>query len=118
MSFRAIVCGSILSGAIVSGFPADSVTGIGVVLVDRTIEGAPLRISRVLAQSGAEKAGLKEPLFLIRVDGTNVVGMTVKDAAQLLRGQKGSVVQLAVANAGRTETNEFRVVRRVIELGR
>ncbi|MCS6900003.1 MAG: carboxypeptidase regulatory-like domain-containing protein [Myxococcales bacterium] len=67
--------------------------GIGA-LMEQTREG--LRFREVFPGSPAEKAGLKAGDWLRRIDGQGVEGMSLADAIQRLRGEKGSRVSVTV----------------------
>jgi C-terminal processing protease CtpA/Prc len=91
-------------------------TGIGVVLVNRTAASEPLRITRVFADTGADKAGVQSNCLLISINGTNAVNMPLANASNFIRGPSGSVVVIRVADVARKATNEFRIIRRPIKL--
>lgn len=65
----------------------------------------------VWTNSPADKAGIKSGLFLIAVDGTNVVTTSAADATRMVRGPVGKVVTLELADADRKATNKFTVKR-------
>jgi len=65
----------------------------------------------VWPKSPAEKAGIEPGWFLISVDGTNVVTMSVTNAMNMIRGPVGKVVTLEIADAARSKTNKFAVKR-------
>ena len=67
--------------------------GIGSSL-DQTREG--LRFRDVFEGSPAEKAGLKAGDLLRRIDGQTIEGLSLADAIQRLRGEKGSQVRVTV----------------------
>ena len=87
----------------------DGVTGVWI--VDRKTANEPLRTGMVWPKSPAAKAGIKSGLFLIAVDGTNVVRKSAAEAVRMVRGPVGQVVALEIADAARTITNKFRLKR-------
>ncbi len=74
----------------------DRISGIGV-LVEQDPDTSYIRISYVLPNAPAERAGLHEGDLLISVDGTSTKGLTIDGASRLLRGKSGTVVNLQVA---------------------
>lgn len=76
----------------------------GFVLVETVMEGRP-----------AANAGVKNGDLIIKVDGQEITGKTPSEAAQLIRGPKGSKVKLDIL---RSESNEItlEVERQTIEI--
>lgn len=85
--------------------------GIGVTFLDRKISSEPLRTWIVLPNSPAERAGLKPQWYLISVDGTNVVSMSLTQAMSIVRGPVGTSVSLELADAAMVGTNKFTLKR-------
>jgi carboxyl-terminal processing protease len=65
----------------------------------------------VWTNSPAYKAGIKSGLYLIAVNGTNVVTTSAAEASRMVRGPVGQIVTLEIADAGRTKTNKFTIKR-------
>ena len=65
----------------------------------------------VWTNSPADKVGIKSGLFLVAVNGTNVVTKSAAEASSMVRGPVGKVVTLEIADAKRTTTNKFTVNR-------
>ena len=91
--------------------PATDVAGVGVALIDRRSPNEPLRIGSIIPGSPAERAGMKPDSFLISVDGTNAVTMSLREATALVRGLAGTPVTLELADAALNHTNKFTVKR-------
>jgi C-terminal processing protease CtpA/Prc len=90
---------------------AADLVGIGVVIVDKKKEGEPLRTGVVYAGSPAERAGIKPNCYLISVDGTNVVNMSLTQSMSIVRGPIGTSVRLELADSTQSHTNKFTVKR-------
>ena len=90
---------------------AGDLVGIGVVIVDKKKEGAPLRTGVVYPDSPAQRAGIKPDWYLISVDGTNVVSMSLVQSMSIIRGPIGTSVTLELADSTRSQTNKFTVKR-------
>src|SRR5437667_6597977 len=103
----------VVLGLLSIGFAAaaEEIGATGVWIVDRKSGEEPLRTGMVLPKSPADKAGIKPGMFLISVDGTNVVKKSTAEASSMVRGPVGVVVTLEVADAARTTTNKFKVKR-------
>jgi C-terminal processing protease CtpA/Prc len=90
---------------------AGDLVGIGVVIVDKKRDGEPLRTGVVYPGSPADRAGIKPNWFLISVDGTNVVSMSLTQSMSIMRGPVGTLVTLELADSTRSQTNKFTVKR-------
>ncbi len=77
---------------------------------DRIVVIAPL------ADSPAEKAGLKAGDWIIKVDGEETVNWTVPEAVTKIRGQRGTTVTLNILHEGEQNPVDIRVVRDTIVL--
>ena len=97
----------------VDAFAATSadIAGIGVALIDRRSPNEPLRIGSIIPGSPAERAGIKPDSFLISVDGTNAVTMSLRLSSSLVRGPVGTSVTLELADTALSHTNKFTVKR-------
>ena len=88
---------------------SEEIAGIGVDFTQKTNE--PVKAFRVHPGSPAEKAGIKPGGFLISVDGTNVVSMSLTQAVKVVRGPIGTFVTIQLADTNRTQTNTFKMKR-------
>lgn len=88
---------------------AQELAGIGVDFTQRTNE--LVKAYRIHPGSPAEKAGMQPGGFLISVDGTNVVSMSLKQTALMVRGPVGTTVTVQVADPNMTRTNTFKIKR-------
>ncbi|MDD5939717.1 MAG: S41 family peptidase [Lachnospiraceae bacterium] len=84
--------------------------GIGAYLgVDEQTQ-LPL-ISKVMSDSPAEKAGLKDGDIIYKIDGTLTQGMSLDDVVSKVRGDKGTTVELTVVRSGEAENLNIKVTR-------
>ncbi len=74
-----------------------------------------LRIVGVIAGGPASEAGLKAGDRITRVDGHNVAGLGLDEAAGRLQGAEGSAVEIGVLRADGSEIH-VRLVRRPVEV--
>ena len=76
--------------------------GVGI-SIDADPQG--IRIKKVLPDSGAERAGLKDGEIITSIDRQPARGMSVEDAVTLLKGAEGTTIELAVrSQQGHTRT--------------
>jgi len=81
--------------------------GIGIEMV--ALHGLGMQLMRVLPDSPAEKGGLRPGDCIVSINGSNCRDMTTDEAAQLLRGIKGSRVTLGFEDPdGRYQEGGFR----------
>lgn len=64
-----------------------------------------------LADSPADKAGIKPGDVILEVDGKSLDGMNSTDAVFLIRGPKGTKVKLTVLHENETEPVTIEIIR-------
>ena len=69
------------------------ISGIGVTI---TTESGKIKVVNVIENSPAQKAGLLPDDTIFAVDGKEVNGMTLSDVSHMLRGEKGSEVNVTI----------------------
>lgn len=109
MNLRSIVALGLVAFTLSS--LAGDLGGIGLVIVDRNSANEPLRIGTIYPGSPAERAGVTGNGFLISVDGTNVVSLSITQSMNIVRGPVGTFVKLGIADSKMSHTNEFTVKR-------
>lgn len=67
-----------------------------------------------ISDSPAEKAGLKTGDKILKIGDTTTNGMSTDEAANLIRGPKGTPVTLIILRGNETETREIKVTRDTI----
>ncbi len=83
---------------------------VGVDKEDRIIIVAPFD------GSPAIQAGIMAGDVILKVDDTTVAGMPLEDAVRLIRGDKGTEVQLTILREGEPESLVFEIIRDRVEL--
>lgn len=69
-----------------------------------------------LKNSPAERAGIEAGDRVIRINGDTTNGLTTEDAVQLIRGERGTAVNLTIFREGVAEPFEVSVIRDVINI--
>jgi len=100
---------ALLSIGFASG--AEEIGATGMWINDRERPDEPLRSGMVWTNSPADKGGIKPGLFLIGVNGTNVVSKSAVEVVNMVRGPVGAVITLELADPALTKTNKFAVKR-------
>lgn len=66
--------------------------------------------------SPAEEAGIKPNDIIVSVDGESLQGMSSSEAVLLIRGEKGTTVELEIERAGSDDTLKIPIVRDTIPI--
>ena len=75
-----------------------------------------LTVISPMENSPAKRAGIISGDKIIKIDETDTDGLSMDDAAKLIRGEKGSDVKLTVQRFGVSETIEFILTREDIKV--
>ena len=86
--------------------------GLGVEL---KAHNSALRIVRVIPGSPAELAGIRADDLIVAVDGRPIQPLSTEEAANLLRGEEGTLVRISVVTPGQ-EPRDVVVQRRRVEV--
>ncbi|MBM4445763.1 MAG: S41 family peptidase [Chloroflexi bacterium] len=87
--------------------------GIGAVI---SMKDKQLTIVAPIADSPAEKAGIKAGDKILEIDGQSTSKLTLIEATLKIRGPKGTSVKLLVLHEGETEPVEIQIVRGEIKV--
>lgn len=90
-----------------------SLSGIGVEIVE---EEGEIFILRVFDNSPAWEAGLRRGDCIIAVDGQSLKGIKLDEAARLIRGPRGTAVELVIRREGEKVPLELTITRDTIEI--
>ncbi len=77
----------------------ERISGIGVMIEPDAASGY-LRLTYVVPETPADRAGLRGGDVLTAIDSTTTKGLSVVDASKLLRGRAGSTVAVSVMRTG------------------
>jgi len=90
-----------------------SFEGIGAYV---TIKDEQLMIISPIADSPADRAGIRAGDVILEIDGQSTTGMSLAEAVLLVQGPEGTTVALLVLHEGETEPELIGIVRAVIEV--
>ena len=80
------------------------------------MENGFVRVISPIEDTPADKAGVEAGDIIIKLDGTQVKGLTLNDAVKLMRGKRGSKILLTIVREGETKPLEITVTRDVIRV--
>jgi len=80
------------------------------------VEDGQIIIIAPIADSPAERAGIRAGDIILEVDGRSTSGMSLAEAVLNIRGPKGTAITLLILHQGETEPEVIEIVRAEIEL--
>ncbi|MFR9592271.1 MAG: S41 family peptidase [Rikenellaceae bacterium] len=83
-------------------------SGIG---IEFSVMDDTLRVVNTIVGAPAEKVGVMANDRIVRIDTLNAIGITQGEVPKLLRGERGSRVDIDVLRSGEVETLHFSIVR-------
>ncbi len=81
-----------------------------------TMEEGAVKVIAPTADTPADKAGMKPGDYITHLDGKLIVGGTLDEAVNAMRGQPGTPIKLTVFRPGRDEPFDVTITRAVIDL--
>ena len=81
-----------------------------------TVKDEQIIISAPIADSPADRAGIRAGDIILEVDGQSTEGMSLTEVVLLVQGPEGTTVDLLILHEGETEPVLISVVRAVIEV--
>ncbi len=80
------------------------------------VEDSQLQIIAPLANAPAEEAGLRAGDNVISIDETDTYDMSLDEAVNLIRGERGTTVVLTIFREGDTDVQDIPIVRDTIKI--
>jgi carboxyl-terminal processing protease len=81
-----------------------------------TIKDKQLTIIAPIADSPADKAGIRAGDIILEINGEPVMDMSLAEAIIKIRGPKGTAVKLLILHEGETEPEEIEIIRTRVEV--
>ena len=83
--------------------------------IEITMEEGFVKVISPIEDSPAYEAGILAGDFIVQIDDTPVFGLTLNEAVELMRGEKGQSITITVSRDG-TEPFEVKIVRDIIKI--
>ena len=80
------------------------------------MEAGVVKVIAPIADTPAEKAGIKAGDYIVRINEEQVQGKTLMEAVKLMRGPVGSSIELTVRRKGVKKSITFNIQRQIIEV--
>jgi len=84
--------------------------------IEVTMEEGVVKVVAPIDETPAARAGVQAGDFITALDGESIVGMTLDEAVDLMRGPKGSKIDLTILREGADEPLEITIIRDVIRV--
>ncbi len=84
--------------------------------IEVTMENGLVKVVSPIDDTPAAKAGLKSGDLVIKIGKEEVMGLTLSDAVDKMRGKVGSPIDLTIVRPGKSEPFEVKLVRDVIKV--
>lgn len=84
--------------------------------IEVTMERGLVKVVAPIADTPAERAGILTNDLIARLDGEDVLGLTLSEAVDIMRGKIGTKITLTVLREGEEEPLEIDIIRDIIEI--
>jgi len=84
--------------------------------IEVTQEEGYVKVVTPMDDTPADKAGMEAGDFITAVDGSSILGLTLEEAVELMRGPVGSEIILTVVREGADEPFDVSIIRDTIKL--
>ncbi|MEZ0262282.1 MAG: S41 family peptidase [Alphaproteobacteria bacterium] len=84
--------------------------------IEVTMENGVVKVVTPIDDTPASKAGVQAGDLIVEIDGQQVMGMTLNDAVEKMRGKVGTEIILTVVREGAKEPIKYKLTRAVIQI--
>jgi carboxyl-terminal processing protease len=84
--------------------------------IEVTMENGVVKVVSPIDDTPAARAGIKAGDLIVEIDGKQVMGMTLNDAIEKMRGKVDTDIHLVVVRKGEKEPLKFKITRAVIQI--
>ncbi len=94
---------------------ADTKGTFGGLGIEITMEDGFVKVISPIDDTPAYKAGVMAGDYIIQIENTPVLGLTIADAVELMRGEKGEPIKITISREN-TEPFEIEIIRDIIKV--
>jgi carboxyl-terminal processing protease len=84
--------------------------------IEVTMENGVVKVISPIDDTPASRAGVKGGDLIVEIDGKQVMGLSLSDAVDKMRGKPGSAIALTIIRKGAKEPIKLRLTRDVIQV--
>lgn len=84
--------------------------------IEVTMENGLVKVVSPIDDTPAYRAGLKSGDYISRIDGEAVMGTTLTESVEKMRGKPGTKIELVILREGENEPLDFTIKRAVIKI--
>jgi len=84
--------------------------------IEVTMDKGVVKVVTPIDDTPADKAGVKAGDLIVKIDGKSVRGMTISDAVGLMRGKKGTPIDLTIIRSGESKPVQIKIIRDIIKV--
>lgn len=84
--------------------------------IEITTESSVVKVVAAIEDTPAFKVGVKSGDYITKVNGKNVIGLSLTEVVKKLRGKPGTSVRITILRKGETKPLEKKITRRVIKI--
>lgn len=84
--------------------------------IEVTMENGAVKVVTPLVDSPAYRAGIKAGDYIVKLGKKSVQGMSLQDAVQIMRGKKGTAIDLTILRKGNPSPLKFSIIREQIQI--
>jgi len=84
--------------------------------IEVTMENGLVKVVSPIDDTPAFKAGIQNGDYITHIDGEQVMGLTLQEAVDKLRGAVGAAVKITIAREGAQEPIDMKIIRAIIKV--
>ena len=105
-----------MSPELFKSMQTDSKGEFGGLGIEIGMEAGVVKVIAPIADTPAEKAGIKAGDYIVRINNEQVQGKTLMEAVKLMRGPVGSSIELTIRRKNVKKSLTFNIQRKIIEV--
>ena len=84
--------------------------------IEVSMESGVVKVITPIDDTPASRAGVKAGDYIIKINGEQVLGKTLMEAVNLMRGPVGTSIEITVLRKGSRKAKIFKIIREIIEI--
>jgi len=84
--------------------------------IEVTMENGVVKVVSPIDDTPAARAGIQSGDLIVEIDGKQVIGMTLSEAVEKMRGKVGAEILLTIVRKGARAPIKYKIVRAIIQI--